>query len=57
MCDLWNGLRALSGDDAYERYLAHRQRNHAQAHDVPLDRQKFYQDEQKRKWEKPRRCC
>lgn len=52
---LWRGLRELSGDDAYERYLAH----HAEAHPdaEPLDRAAFFREEQKRKWEGVRRCC
>ena len=52
---LWRGLRELSGDDAYERYLAH----HTEAHpdSAPLDRAAFFREEQKRKWEGVRRCC
>jgi Protein of unknown function (DUF466). len=36
----WAWLRAVSGDDAYERYLAH----HAAAHPdrAPLDRRAFF---------------
>ncbi|MFA5243156.1 MAG: YbdD/YjiX family protein [Sulfuricella sp.] len=51
----WPTLRRLSGDDAYERYLAH----HAQAHpDEPaLNRKEFFQREQERKWSGVRRCC
>ncbi|HTW38994.1 MAG TPA: YbdD/YjiX family protein [Steroidobacteraceae bacterium] len=52
---LWEGLRALSGDDAYERYLAH----HARAHPgtAPLSRRAFYLDEERRKWSGINRCC
>jgi uncharacterized short protein YbdD (DUF466 family) len=52
---VWSALRELSGDDAYERYLAH----HAIAHpgETPLDRAGFFREEQKRKWEGVRRCC
>lgn len=52
---LWQALRTVSGDDAYERYLAH----HAQAHpDVaPLSRCEFYVDEEQRKWSGINRCC
>lgn len=48
-------LRQLSGDDAYERYLAH----HAQAHhdEIPLNRREFFKQEQERKWNGVRRCC
>lgn len=51
----WRALRRVSGDDAYERYLAH----HATAHaDVaPPTRAEFFRSEQKRKWEGVRRCC
>lgn len=50
-------LRALSGDDAYERYLAHWQL-HNHAHETrPLDRKAFYQMEQQRKWSGISRCC
>ncbi len=53
---LWDALRALAGDDAYERYLAHRQAHHA-GEGAPLDRRRFYQAEQERKWNGVRRCC
>jgi uncharacterized short protein YbdD (DUF466 family) len=52
---LWATLRALSGDDAYERYRLH----HA-AHDphaAPLTRRAFYEDAQRRKWSGISRCC
>jgi uncharacterized short protein YbdD (DUF466 family) len=51
----WKVLREMTGDDAYERYLAH----HAVAHPdmPPLDRAMFFKSEQKRKWEGVRRCC
>ena len=47
--------RQLSGDDAYERYLAH----HEQAHhdEIPLNRREFFKQEQERKWNGVRRCC
>jgi uncharacterized short protein YbdD (DUF466 family) len=52
---VWDALRRLSGDDAYERYLGH----HAHAHpDVPpLSRKAFYMSEQQRKWATINRCC
>jgi uncharacterized short protein YbdD (DUF466 family) len=51
----WNVLRELTGDDAYERYLAH----HSAAHptQLPLDRAAFFKSEQRRKWDGVRRCC
>lgn len=52
---LWQFIRRLSGDDAFERYLRH----HAAAHpdDPPLSRGEFFKREQERKWNGVRRCC
>ena len=51
----WRAMRALSGDDAYERYLEHRAAAHC---DTPvLSRREFYVDEQRRKWGTINRCC
>jgi len=51
----WGALRALSGDDAYERYLEHRAASHP---DLPvLSCREFYVDEQRRKWGSINRCC
>ena len=56
----WAAVRELSGDDAYERYLAH-WRNCAHERDatadLPLDRAAFFREEQRRKWDGVRRCC
>jgi len=47
-------LRAVSGDDAYERYLTH----HARAHTgPPLSRKAFYEEREQRKWSGVSRCC
>ncbi|HUN71123.1 MAG TPA: YbdD/YjiX family protein [Steroidobacteraceae bacterium] len=47
-------LRALSGDDAYDRYLTH----HAGAHSgPPLSRRAFYREREERKWSGISRCC
>jgi uncharacterized short protein YbdD (DUF466 family) len=51
----WATLRELSGDDAYERYLAHWRAQHAGG--APLDRAAFFKEEQRRKWEGVKRCC
>ena len=51
----WRALRRLSGDDAYERYVAHRRAAHAA--DRPLSRAEFYHAEIARKWDGVRRCC
>ena len=52
---VWQFIRRLSGDDAYERYLRH----HAAAHpgEQPLCRKAFFRREQERKWSGVRRCC
>ena len=54
---LWALLREATGDDAYERYLAHWRARHSATHDAPLDRAAFYREEQRRKWDGVRRCC
>jgi uncharacterized short protein YbdD (DUF466 family) len=51
----WRALRALSGDDAYERYLEHRAAAHPET--PLLSRRQFYVDEQRRKWGSINRCC
>jgi uncharacterized short protein YbdD (DUF466 family) len=48
-------LRALSGDDAYERYCAHRGAVHPD--EPPMSRRAFYQDALQRKWSGMSRCC
>jgi uncharacterized short protein YbdD (DUF466 family) len=48
-------IRQLSGDDAYERYLAHQTHAHPDA--PPLSRAEFFKQEQERKWNGVRRCC
>ncbi len=52
---LWRAVRRLSGDDGYERYLAH----HADAHpDVPaLPRREWFARRQQQKWAGVKRCC
>jgi uncharacterized short protein YbdD (DUF466 family) len=53
---IWGGLRNLSGDDAYERYLAHLKLHHPDA--APLSPRGFYLSEQQRRWNGgPNRCC
>lgn len=51
----WRMLRQLSGDDAYERYLAHQAACHAGA--TPLSRKEFFQRQQQQKWGGIKRCC
>ena len=54
---LWALLREATGDDAYERYLAHWRARHSATNDAPLDRAAFYREDQRRKWDGVRRCC
>ena len=54
---LWNLVRRLSGDDAYDRYLAHWRTHHASEGGQPLSRYAFFKAEQERKWNGIRRCC
>ena len=53
--DIWRVIRRLSGDDGYERYLAH----HAATHpDEPaLSRQEWFGRQQGQKWSGVKRCC
>jgi uncharacterized short protein YbdD (DUF466 family) len=52
---IWQYLRQVSGDDAYERYLAH----HRQAHagEPPMTREQHFRKRQDEKWSKVSRCC
>ena len=45
---LWRIIRELSGDDAYERYLAHHAVHHAET--PPLSRKEYFQRLQQQKW-------
>jgi uncharacterized short protein YbdD (DUF466 family) len=51
----WSYLRAVSGDDAYERYLAH----HTAAHpgQTPMSRKDYFIQRQQQKWTGVTRCC
>ena len=52
---IWECLRRISGDDAYERYRAHQALRHP---DAPLmTRREFCADEERRKWSGVSRCC
>lgn len=52
---LWGAIRQLSGDDAYERYLAHYAEHHPQH--PPLAREEFFRQWQDGKWKGVKRCC
>jgi uncharacterized short protein YbdD (DUF466 family) len=54
---VWAAVREVTGDDAYERYLAHWRTQHAAEGGAPLDRAAFFREEQQRKWHGVRRCC
>ena len=52
---LWRGLRAVSGDDAYERYRAHHAAHHPR--EPLLSRHAFCREAMQRKWGGVSRCC
>lgn len=51
----WRYLRHVSGDDAYERYLAHHRASHPG--EAPLTREQYFRKRQDEKWSKVSRCC
>ncbi len=51
--DLWDYLRAVMGDQAYERYLEVATRQGTK----PLSAEDFYLDSVKRKYSTVSRCC
>lgn len=54
----WQRIRQLSGDDAYDRYLAHYVEHHAGAGaPAPLTRAAFFKQWQDQKWTGIKRCC
>jgi uncharacterized short protein YbdD (DUF466 family) len=55
MLGCWKVVRQLSGDDAYERYLAHHAARHADR--PPLSRREYFRRSEHEKWEGVRRCC
>jgi uncharacterized short protein YbdD (DUF466 family) len=52
----WQTLRTISGDDAYDRYLAHHRARHV-SDAAPLSRAEYFRAEQQRKWSGVKRCC
>ena len=56
---IWNGVRQLSGDDAYERYLKHHAAFHANTVDArpALSRKAFFALMQDENWKGVKRCC
>ena len=51
----WRAIRELSGDDAYDRYLAHHGAHHAGT--TPMSRKEFFRQQQQNKWSGIKRCC
>lgn len=51
----WQSIRELSGDDAYERYLAHHAVCHADT--PPRSRKEFLRYQMQQQWEGVKRCC
>ena len=51
----WHFARQVSGDDAYERYLAHTLRMHPAQ--PPLSRTQYFKLRQDQKWSRISRCC
>jgi uncharacterized short protein YbdD (DUF466 family) len=56
---IWQRIRELSGDDAYDRYLEHYAEHHAGVEDKepPLSREVFFKQWQDDKWKGIKRCC
>jgi len=61
---LWQMIRRLSGDDAYEQYLRHYAEHHQGDHAVTdgtaepmLSREEFFKQWQDKKWKGVKRCC
>ncbi|MEK9652373.1 MAG: YbdD/YjiX family protein [Betaproteobacteria bacterium] len=52
---IWSYLREASGDDAYERYLAHHAITHKDA--TPMSRSEYFTHRQTEKWSGIKRCC
>ncbi|MFZ0693984.1 MAG: CstA-like transporter-associated (seleno)protein [Alphaproteobacteria bacterium] len=53
-------LRAVTGDDAYERYLEHWQRHRPiedGTNERPLGRREFFRRRENERWNGVRRCC
>jgi len=54
---LWKSVRQLSGDDAYERYLAHFAEYHVEDSEPLLNKEEFFKQWQDNKWKGVKRCC
>ena len=54
---VWQIIRRLSGDDAYERYLLHYKHHHQTDTNKPLSKAEFFKQWQDNKWNGIKRCC
>jgi uncharacterized short protein YbdD (DUF466 family) len=54
---LWQSIRQLSGDDAYERYLRHYAEHHQGKNAEPLSKAEFFKRWQDGLWDGIKRCC
>jgi len=52
---VWRAIRELSGDDAYERYIAQHTASYPDT--TPLARKDFFLFQQQQKWSGIQRCC
>ena len=52
---IWNWLRAVTGDAAYESYLRHARRSSPEA--AVLSQREFYLDSLRRRYSTINRCC
>jgi len=52
---MWAWLRRWTGDDAYERYVAHVRAAHPDR--TPPDRGEFFRERESEKWSGVKRCC
>ncbi len=52
---LFDSLREVTGDAAYEKYLHHCRQHHPEI--MPLDRKAFYDQRMQQKWSGISRCC
>jgi len=53
---LWQFVRRLSGDDAYERYLKHCASHHGD-NALPLSKKAYFKQRMESKWSGINRCC
>ncbi|WP_239292009.1 YbdD/YjiX family protein [Candidatus Nitrotoga sp. 1052] len=52
---VWRAIRELSGDNAYERYIAQHAASYPDT--TPLARKDFFLYQQQQKWSGIQRCC